>query len=161
MKAVAEERIHRLFRLSVAAKGIHALIECLGGLALAFMTTGAIQGLVAALTQDELVEDPNDFVATRLLHLAQTFSVSSKNFYAFYLLSHGVVKLFLVAALLRDRVWAYPASLVVLGLFILYQVYRFTFTPSAGLVLLTIFDGIVMVLIWHEYRLIRRHLPRQ
>ncbi len=125
------------------------------------MTTGTVKGLVASLTQDELIEDPSDFVATHLLRGAQTFSLSSKNFFAFYLLSHGIVKLFLVGALLRNRAWAYPASLVVLGLFIVYQVYRFTFTPSAGLVLLTVFDLIVMVLIWHEYRAIRRHLPRQ
>jgi uncharacterized membrane protein len=46
-----------------------------------------------------------------------------------------------------------------LGLFIAYQVYRYTYTHSVGLVLLTVFDLFVMVLIWHEYRLVRHHLP--
>ncbi len=89
--------------------------------------------------------------------MAQGFSVNTKNFYAFYLLSHGVVKLALVAELLRNKLWAYPASLIVLGLFILYQIYRFYYTQSVGLVVLTVFDLIVMVLIWHEYGLMRRH----
>lgn len=119
-----EHRIHRIFQVSVLVKGAHALIECSGGLALALASTTSIAGLVNRLTQEELIEDPNDFVATHLLSLAQGFSVSSKNFYAFYLLSHGIVKLALVAGLLRNKMWAYPASLIVLGLFIIYQTYN-------------------------------------
>jgi uncharacterized membrane protein len=114
-------------------------------------------GWVNKLTQDELIEDPNDFIATHLLSMAQEFSVDTKNFYAFYLLSHGIVKLALVVGLLRNKLWSYPASLVVLELFIIYQIYRFYYTQSVGLVVLTVFDVFVMVLIWHEYRLMRLH----
>src|ERR1019366_3571924 len=114
-------------------------------------------GLVNRLTQEELIEDPNDFIATHMLAMAQGFSVNSKNFYAFYLLSHGIVKLALVAGLLRNKLWAYPASLVVLAIFVAYQIYRFSDTQSIGLIVLTVFDLFVMVLIWHEYRLMRRH----
>jgi uncharacterized membrane protein len=153
-----ERRVHQIFEISVLLKGAHALIECIGGLVLAFISTDAIKGLVNALTQDELIEDPNDFVAGHLLSLAQDFTVSTQRFYAFYLLSHGVVKMFLVAGLLRNKLWAYPASLVVLGLFIVYQLYRFSYTHGAGLIVLTVFDVIVMGLIWHEYRLVSRHL---
>jgi uncharacterized membrane protein len=154
-----ERRIHQIFEVSVLLKGAHAIIECIGGLALAFASTTSIAALVNRLTQEELIEDPDDFVATHLLNLAQGFSVSAKNFYAFYLLSHGIVKVALVAGLLRNKLWAYPASLVVMGLFIVYQIYRFFYTQSVGLVVLTVFDLIVMVLIWHEYGLVRRHRP--
>lgn len=153
-----ERRVHQIFEISVLLKGAHALIECIGGLVLAFISTDAIKGLVNALTQDELIEDPNDFIAGHLLSLAQDFTVSTQRFYAFYLLSHGVIKVFLVAGLLRNKLWAYPASLVVLGLFIVYQLYRFSYTHGAGLIVLTVFDVIVMGLIWHEYRLVSRHL---
>ena len=159
MKNLTEHRIHEIFQLSVLLKGAHALLECIAGLALAFASTSSIVNAMAWLTQDELIEDPNDFVAINLLHMAQDFSVTTKNFYVFYLLSHGIVKLFLVVALLKNKFWAYPASLIVLALFIAYQVYRFSYTHSIGLVLLTIFDLFVMFLIWHEYQLIRRHLP--
>lgn len=159
MKPLTEHRIHEIFQLSVLLKGAHALLECVSGLALALVSTSSIVAAITSLTQDEFAEDPNDFVATNLLHMAQDFSVTTKNFYVFYLLSHGIVKLFLVGALLRNKLWAYPASLIVLGLFIAYQVYRFTYTQSTGLVVLTVFDFIVMYLIWHEYQLIRRHLP--
>lgn len=152
-----ERRIHQIFVVGVLLKGAHALIECAGGIALAIVSTRAIVALVNALTQDELVEDPNDFVATHLRSLAQNFSVSSKHFYAFYLLSHGIVKIFLVAGLLRDKMWAYPASLIVMALFIVYQIYRFSYTYSWGLVVLSVFDLVVMALIWHEYRFMRAH----
>ena|SRR5690242_17255769 len=153
-----ERRIHQIFELGVLLKGAHALIECIGGLALALVSTSAITGLVKSLTQDELIEDPNDVVGTHLLRLAQNFTVSSQHFYAFYLLSHGVIKAFLVVGLLRNKLWAYPASFVALGLFIVYQLYRFSYTHGVGLLVLTVFDVFVIWLIWHEYRLVRRHL---
>jgi uncharacterized membrane protein len=52
------------------------------------------------------------------------------NTYAFYLLSHGLVKVLLVAGLLREKLWAYPASLIVLSAFIAYQTYRYSSTHS-------------------------------
>jgi uncharacterized membrane protein len=153
-----EHRIHQLFQLSVLLKGAHALIECASGVLLAVVSTQTIVGWVDWLTQDELSEDPHDFVAAHLSAMAQHFTVSSKNFYSFYLVSHGLVKVVLVVGLLKEKLWAYPVSLAVLGVFILYQVYRFSYTHSPGLVALTLFDILVIALIWHEYRLVRRHL---
>jgi len=75
-----EQRIHRIFEVSVLLKGAHAVIECIGGLALAFVSTTSIVGWVNRLTQDELIEDPNDFIATHLLSMAQKFSVDTNNF---------------------------------------------------------------------------------
>ena len=150
-----ERRVHQIFEISLLLKGAHALIECIGGLALALVSTSTITALVNTLTQEELVEDPNDFVATHLLGAAQKFDVSTQRFYAFYLLSHGVIKAFLVIGLLRNKLWAYPFSLVVLGLFILYQLYRYSYTHGLGLIVLTLFDIFVIGLIWHEYRLVR------
>ena len=154
-----EHRIHQIFRVSLLLKGAHAVIECVGGVALALVGTSTIANLANALTQEELIEDPKDFVATHLLAMAQNFSLESKHFYAFYLLSHGVVKLLLVIGLLRGKLWSYPASLIVMGLFIVYQIYRFSFTHGIGLILLTLFDVLVMVLIWHEYGIVRRRPP--
>src|ERR1700680_2533178 len=153
-----EHRIHQMFQVGVLLKGAHALIECAGGIALALVSTSTIAHLVDAITQDELIEDPKDFVATHLLTWVQHFSVATKHFYAFYLLSHGLVKLLLVIGLLKNKLWAYPASLIALGLFVLYQLYRFSYTHGAGLIVLTVFDLLVMSLIWNEFRLFRSHL---
>jgi uncharacterized membrane protein len=155
-----EHRIHQIFNFSVLMKGAHALIEIIGGIALYLISTATIQSWVNLFTQEELVEDPKDFLATHLNQFAQTFSVSTQAFYAFYLLSHGLIKILLVAGLLRGKLWSYPASLVALTLFIVYQLYRYSYTHSLGLIILTIFDVFVMALIWHEYHLVRdyRHL---
>ena len=154
-----EQRIHQIFQISVLIKGAFAVIECVAGVAFFLVSTSSIQNLVNMLTQEDLTENPKDFIATHLLAAAQNFSVETKNFYALYLLSHGIVKLLLVIGLLRNKLWSYPASLIVLGLFIVYQLYRFSYTHGAGLMLLTVFDIFVMGLIWHEYRLMRRHRP--
>jgi uncharacterized membrane protein len=148
-----------LFRWSVSLKGLHALLEVLGGIALLLVTPDLILRAVTLLTQDELTEDPSDLVASFLLHAAQQVSVGSELFAALYLLSHGIVKGLLVIALLRHRLWAYPLSLVVFGLFVLYQLYRFSFTHAAGLIALSLFDLLVMGLIWIEYRALERGAP--
>ncbi len=153
-----ERRIHQLFEISVLLKGAHALVECVGGILLALVSTESILRLTNRVTQPELLNDPHDYIAAHLLAWAQDFSVGTKNFYAYYLLSHGLVKVLLVIGLLRGKMWAYPASLVALGLFIVYQLYRFTDTHGIGLIVLTIFDLVVMALIWHEYRIVRQHL---
>jgi len=154
-----EKTIHRIFDVSVALKGFHALIEILGGLALYLVSTETIIGVINRYSQDELVEDPHDFVATHLLKFAEGFSVEKHDFYAFYLLSHGLVKLVVVVGLLKEKLWAYPASFVVFGAFIAYQLYRYSYTHDLSLILLSIFDLFVIVLAVHEYRLVKRHLP--
>jgi uncharacterized membrane protein len=46
-----------------------------------------------------------------------------------------------------------------LSAFIACQLDRHSYRYSVGLIVLTIFDLIVMALVWHEWRLLRRHLP--
>lgn len=155
-----ERRIHQIFEVSVLLKGAHAAVEAVGGFALALTNNRWIRDLVTQATQSELIEDKRDFIANHLATWAQGFSIETQHFYAGYLLSHGAVKLALVTGLLMRKVWTYPTTMVVLGLFILYQLYRYTETHGIGLLLLTSLDVVVVVgLTWHEYSLIRRHLP--
>lgn len=158
---MTEYRIHRLFQISVILKGLHALLECAGGVALYFVGTDTIVRWIGLLTQEELSEDPRDFVATHLLSWAQHLSVGTQSFYAFYLLSHGLVKVFLVAGLLREKLWAYPTSLAALAAFIAYQLYRYSYTHSAGLIALTVFDLVIIMLVWHEWRILRALAARK
>ncbi len=146
-----------LFRTSVILKGLDSLLEIVGGIALWIVSPSFVLRLTAILTQDEIAEDPHDLVANYLRHAAGRLSFSGQHFMAIYLLSHGVVKMFAVIALLRNKLWGYPLSIVVFGGFILYQIYRFTLTGGFGLVVLTVFDLIVIWLIWLEYRAVKSH----
>jgi uncharacterized membrane protein len=156
-----ERTVRRWFLISVRFKGLDALVECVSGIALLVVSVDQIAGPAHPITLGELIEDPHDFLATRLLAWANAFSVSSKEFYAAYLLAHGVIKIVLVIGLLRNQLWAYPASLAVLSAFIIYQFYRLSHTASLGLLALTVFNLIVIGLVWHEYRLVRRNHGRQ
>ena len=72
-------------------------------------------------------------------------------FGAAYLLTHGLVKIVLVGALLRNKLWAYPWMIAVLVAFIGYQLYRIAVGPTAGMVALTIFDAVIVWLTRREY----------
>lgn len=156
---IDEHRIHQVFRVSVILKGLHALTEIAGGIVFYLASAPTILRWVNLLTREELTEDPRDLIATHLLRAAQHLSGATESFYAAYLISHGLIKAILVVGLLRERLVAYPLSLIALGAFIVYQLYRYSYTHAFGLLLLTGFDVVVVVLVWHEWRLLRKHLP--
>ena len=110
-----------------------------------------IRALVRVLAQDELSEDPHEALAQWLARLADRIDVDSLTFGAVQLLAHGVVKLILVIAILRIRLWAYPRMIAVLLAFIGYQVYRVIRMPTAGTAALTILNVVVTVLTMIEY----------
>jgi uncharacterized membrane protein len=143
--------LDRAFAVGIILKGLDGVLEVVGGLLLLVVSPTTIDQLARALTQHELSEDPHDFLATHLLHAAGSLSGSSLRFGAAYLLLHGVVKVLLVTALLRDKIWAYPWMIAFLIVFIVYQVYRMTFAFSIGLLGLTIFDVVVVWLTYREY----------
>src|SRR5438105_2308449 len=121
-----EKRIELFFRISVLLKGAQSLLEIIGGLLLFVITPDLARKFVVWITQDELLEDSHDLIANYLLQFSAELSISSITFGALYLLNHGLVKIVLVVALLKNKLWAYPWSLAVLAVFILYQMYRFT-----------------------------------
>jgi uncharacterized membrane protein len=144
--------LHQTFEVSILLKGAFAVLEAAGGVLLWLIGPTTIVAVVTWLTQAEVGEDPQDLIARTLLHWAQGFSIEAEHFYAAYLLAHGLVKIALVAGLLSGARWAYPTSLLVMAMFVAYQSYRFSFTHSPGLLVLTVFDLFVIALIWREWR---------
>ena len=151
--------LDRTFKISVSLKGLDGALETIGGLVLLFVRPATLNHLARTLTQHELSQDPRDFLSRHILHSAQHLTHGTTLFAAIYLLSHGVAKLVLVVAVLRDEVWAYPGLIVLLLVFIVYQVYRLIVTRvTLGLTLLTLFDAFVVWLTWREYR--AKHVRR-
>lgn len=154
-EAVKERRLlDRTFDVAVILKGVDGLIEVIGGVLLLVVSADTLNNLAVRFTRAELSADPHDFLAHRLLRLTADLH-HTQTFGAVYLLSHGAVKIILVAALLRQQRWAYPTMLAFLVAFIAYQCYRMFYAPSVGLILLTIFDAFVVWLTWREYQLHR------
>jgi uncharacterized membrane protein len=150
-----EKYIHRIFDIGIILKGIDGLLEIVGGLLLIFIRPETINGIVAALTQYELVEDPQDLIANFILRAIHLTS-QSQIFGILFLLSHGIIKVFIVAGLLKNKLWAYPAGIVIFSGFGIYQLYRYFHTYSLGLLLLTILDVFVIILTWHEYKIVKQ-----
>lgn len=144
-----------LFRVSILLKGLNAVFEIAAGIALLFINRQLISHWTEILIHGEIAAKPHDFVFNYLHHAATHISLSGRHFVVAYLLAHGVVKLFLVIALLGNKLWGYPAAMVVFGAFIGYQIYLLTLYGGLGLIALTIFDAIVILLIWLEYRAVK------
>jgi uncharacterized membrane protein len=142
------------FNITLVLKGLDGLFEFVGGILLAVLSPATLNHLARRLTQHELSRDPHDFLAHHLLRVTANLH-KTQLFGAIYLLSHGLVKIIIVIALLRREHWAYPVAFVFLGGFVVYQVYRLTYAPTLGLVLLTVFDLFILWLTWREYQRVR------
>jgi uncharacterized membrane protein len=149
---LTKKQIHLIFQIGVWSKGIDGALEMIAGVALLFTSQESLRKAIDWLTRGELQEESTDFVATHLVGFFHQMSISTKHFASAYLLVYGITKIGLAAGLLRGKLWSYPAALAVLGLFLCYQVYRFSHNHSVGLGLISVLDLIVIVLIWRDYK---------
>ena len=103
------------------------------------------------MAQQEILEDPNDFIANYLIKTANYFASGSHIFAVVYLIFHGLVNISLAIALLKDKIWAFPWATAGFGFFIIYQVFRYFHTYSLLLLFLTVFDILIVLIIFLEY----------
>ncbi len=153
--------VHTAFGIGVALKGIDGVLEIVGAALPLFVSPARVAELVTALTRHELSRDPHDLLATHLLRAAGNLSAASERFASLYLLSHGIVKVLLVWALLRSKLWAYPTAIVIFAAFGAYQMYRWSISHSLAMVALTVLDVFVIGLTWMEYRRLREERRAQ
>lgn len=153
-KTARRRLLHRIFELGVIAKGIDGALELIGGLLLLLLSPAAITGAISFLVQGELKEDPTDLVANLLVHNTGMI-INSRVPASSFLILHGVVKLALVEGLATNRLWSYPAAIVVFTAFAIYQIYQFSQQSSLFLGIVTVLDIVVVLLIVAEYRHVR------
>lgn len=158
IKRQEEKIIADIFTISVIIKGIDGVLEIIGGVIFYFISPKLINNLVSWLTWHELSEDPKDLFANWMIQLSNDLALGSHLFGTLYLISHGVIKIFLVVQLLRKKIWSYPLAIGFLLTFIAYQSYRISIRPTIGMIALTIFDILIVALTWHEYNQLKHHL---
>lgn len=156
MKFNRDRLFHETFRVGILLKGLDGLSEIVGAFLVWFLNPVTAERILRALFRHELAQDPHDFLANHLISGLHSLA-NSKGFAAAFLLTHGLTKVVLVIALWFDRLWAYPLMIFVLGAFSVYQIDRFTHTHSIVLALLTLFDLLIVLLTWWEYRERRKH----
>lgn len=155
-----EKSVYRLFRLSVLIKGGISLAEMVAGVLVLFVPVSTITAWLTLTLAGEVTEEPGNQLAQLLLSLSGHLNVGGSAFIAFYLFSRGLIKLALVAALLKNQLWAYPASLAVLAAFVLYQIYQIAIAHSLVVVGITVFDLVVMYYVWREWQILKEHRTR-
>jgi uncharacterized membrane protein len=145
--------LDRTFRIGLLLKAADGVLEIVAGVLLLIVSPNTIDRIARSLTAHELSQDPHDRIAHYILHTTGHLNSGATLFAAVYLLSHGVSKVVLVALVLRDKLWAYPWLIALLGAFIAYQVYVLIFVKfSWSLTALTAFDVFLAWLTWREYQ---------
>lgn len=152
-----ELTVDSIFRISVIAKGVTSAVEVLGGLLAILIPPSAVVGFIIARSERELIQEPGDYIATHVLEYMHSIHVPGRTFIAIYLISRGVLKLLLVVALLKKQYWAYPAAIVVLLLFMAYEIYGIIAAHSILMMFTAAFDTVVVWSVWREYLVLKRH----
>jgi uncharacterized membrane protein len=130
-----EKRIRLGFTASVLIKGAISIGEIATSIAILFV--------------------PASYLSSPLFKFAQDTPVSAAVYISIYLFIRGFIKAFLIWAMLKRQLWAYPAMLGVMALLLLYQFYQIATAHSVLIVLLTLFDLVVMYFIWREYQVLK------
>ena len=159
LRQTRDRWLHWLFEASLAIKGLLCALETLAGLGLLLAPNMLIARFVFWVTHFEIAEHPTDTLANLTLRAVEYFPISTQHFYAIYLLAHGGLKLTMVFMLWRRVLWAYPAAMVVLAGFVTYQVYEFLHAGSPFLLLLALFDSVMIVLVFLEWRALKDASP--
>lgn len=146
---------HRLFRVGVWLKGLDGLVELAGAATLEILGRPGIHDVARFLVRHELGEDPGDPLAHLVLDVAHRLRGDTLRFTVLYLAFHGAVKVWLALFLLRDRLWAFPVALALLGLFLVFQCWELVTGPTLVLGALTVVDVAILVLIWREWRALK------
>ena len=141
---------HNLFEYAILIKGLFGVLETISGFLILFISKGALNNISAVLIDSELSEDPRDFLINIAAQGLYSLSVNIKFFVIAYLVLHGLLNIFLTVQLYRNKIWAYMFAIVVILVFVSYQIYRIFLYHSVILIVVTIFDLLLVALIWHE-----------
>ena len=147
--------LHWLFETSLAIKGLLCSAEFLAGVGLLLTANAPIARMLYWLTHFQIAETPTDTLAAWTQRAMEGFPVATQDYYGWFLLLHGGLKLAMVVMLWARVVWAYPAAMAVLAGFVIYQIFEFQHSGSPFLLMLAFFDLTMIALVWQEYKALK------
>jgi uncharacterized membrane protein len=156
VKLLPQKGYRELFRISILVKAVDGLIEASAGIFIYFAGHTATTKALFFLFHQEIAESPRDPFWQYFIDQWHAIAFSSHTFWGLLFMLHGATKLALSAALLQGKIWAYPAAAAIFTLFVAYEAYALTNHPSLFLWLITIFDALVVGLIFREYRRVKK-----
>jgi len=154
----AKNKLDRAFEISLVLKGIDGLFETLSGVVFLFIHPEFVLRIVHGIVGYH----PHNFIAVHFLKWGTDFGKGAAIFAALYLLSHGIIKLVLIYAIIREQLWAYLGLVVVTAAFVVYQLYHMiAHGPTFSYIVLTLFDFVVIYLTGKEYSRQKAHFAKQ
>lgn len=153
-----EKQIYQLFKWSILIKGAISVAEVIVGALVMFIPVSVIMWMADYVVANIFAGDTQNFFAAEILSNAEALAGIGTLIIGAYLIARGGIKLGLIIGLLKNKLWAYPWSLIVIGLLVVFQVYELFKTLHLGIIFVTIFDLIVLYLIWREWNIVKRHL---
>jgi uncharacterized membrane protein len=151
MKISRRSLLHVTFEFGITMKCIDGVVQLVAGALLWILAPEAFSHYVQLVLEHIFPNGAHGFPAKQLFAAAQGIAGGGQLFAALYLMSHGAVKIAIVIALWMNKLWAYPVAIIVFSGFVVYQMYRYTYTHSPFLIWLSVFDVLVVWLTWREY----------
>jgi uncharacterized membrane protein len=148
---LSRAQLKRLFDATLIIKGVAAVFD-LAAAAIIFSTgSERVAQFFAQVTTYMTHFDKDSFFSNYVLS-HNTLSYGSVMFVAGYLFFHGVINIILVEGIWFRRQWAYMRAMRILIFFVLYQSIRLAFVFSYWLFAVTLYDLMVIMLMYNEYR---------
>jgi uncharacterized membrane protein len=144
--------VHNSFRVTIFLKGINGAWETLVGVFFFIAQKHTVQQVMFWVIgrPDRPGNLPGSFMARQIEGMS-----AWQYFIGFYFLFYGLVNLFLVISLWQGKRWAFPAAIVFFTLFTVYLINKTIVHHSLVLLACTIFDIVVIILTWLEYKRLR------
>ena len=151
----ASERLyqagHRLFLLGLALKAINAAFELIVGTLLLVLPLETIRAWTQAAV-DWVRSILHGAWEAHLVSALNSVTMATVIFIAWYFLSHGILKAFVIGCLMAKKFWAYPLGIVVFIGFGVYQTWEYFHGGAVFYLVLDVLDLALIGLTALEWR---------
>lgn len=151
----------RLFEFGMYWRIGYGVLRIIFGFALLKWINTPLADIVQNIMGHEIAEDPSDTLFTFINYFLNIHPVHITYFLAGYVFFWGFIDIVLSISLLKHKPWAFPLTLWLIGLFVCYELFRFTHTHSLVLLGVIGVDIIIMWLIYRESRKLQLEEPQK
>ena len=140
-----------LFRVGMGWRILYGSLRLILGFTLLRLIGTPLSDIFYKVMSHEPIEDPTDLLIQIVSPLFQHLSFRVTYFIAAYLIFWGIIDILLSINLLKHKKWAFPISIYLIVIFVVYEIYRFSYTHSLILASIIIIDIALVWLIRKEY----------
>lgn len=151
--------LDKTYEIGLIVKAIDGTFELIGGILVLTLSRSTFLHITNFFAQEVFENNSDNFIAHAIEKTGHHLASGQTTFAALFLLTHGLVKVGLVTALLLNKLWAYPWALVILSLFLVYQIYLLITKPTFGMAFLTVLDAAIIYLVWREWQKVKTEQP--